>query len=479
LYGFSLAPDIQGFDSAELTVGAYTLGFVHPPGYPLYMLLGRLFAEVPLGDVGFRLNLMSALFASLAACLLFKIMFQQTRRPWAAGLATALLATAPVYWSQAIRAEVYALHIFLVSAALLAWRRANRTGDARNYLLVFLLMGLGLGNHTTTLLLWFAVLVNALYQGRRAYKLFLVYTLLGLALAAATYLYFPWRSPASPQIDYIRPYFGVDPGSIQGLWWMISGQAFHCLLSRPAGAVPLLAEIPRLVDFLWRGLLGFGLLLAAWGWQTLQASQRSWNRLLSIYFMTNLLTFLAYHAIDKEAIFLPILVVTSIWAASGFSALSSWVSAKRPDTSPQVIEAAIGATLILIVAAGVLLDWSNVSLRGDRQASEFAGRVLAQVSPSATIVNHWATASIFDYLRLVEDQRPDVESFNVDFYFLGIQQDCRPVDSGQLVQTGWIGRLETLSRQGRLCFIEPLHDLPEGYRWRQNGVCWDLVTEGP
>jgi hypothetical protein len=303
--------------------------------------------------------------------------------------------------------------------------------------------------------------------------------LLGLALAASTYMYFPWRSNGELQIDYIRPYFGIDPGSLKGLWWLVSGQAFRCLLSSPAGSFSLLNEIPGLVDYLWRGMLGFGLLLAAWGWQELRVGQRSWNRLLSIYFLINMLAFLAYRAIDKEVIFLPLLAVLTIWAASGFSAFSAWISTRRPNTRPQIIEAALGAALLIVVAIGVLLDWSNVSLRDDHRASEFAKGVLAQVGPSTTIVNHWATASIFDYLRLVEDMRPDVESFNVDFYFLATQQDCQPIDADQLLDNGWIERLETLSRQERLCFIEPLHELPEGYQWRQKGVCWDLSTKEP
>lgn len=479
LYAFSLAPSVQGFDSAELSVGAYALGFVHPPGYPLYMLLGRLFSLLPVGEVGLRLNLMSALFASLAAALLFVLAYQGTGSAWAASLATVLLATAPAYWSQAIRAEVYALHILLVCGALLAWRQAQRSGSARSRLLVFLLLGLGMGNHTTSALLWLAVLACTRWREPRSRWLSLWGSLLGLALAASLYLYFPLRASANPPIDYIQPYFGVDLSSLQGLWWLVSGQAFRCLLIPAPGSLPLLSEAPSLADFLWQGTLGFGLLLAAWGWRALRASQPDWNRLLSAYFLANLLAFLAYRAVDKQVIFLPILAATSIWAASGFRALAAWLADNRPQARPKSIEAALGAALLLAAAAGAALDWPSVSLRGERRTYQFARQTLAQVGPATTIVNHWATASVFDYLRLVEGQRPDVESFNLDFYFLAIQRDCQPVETSQLLENGWIERLEDLSSQGRLCFIEPLHELPAGYRWRQNGACWDLAAQGP
>ena len=121
--------------------------------------------------------------------------------------------------------------------------------------------------------------------------------------------------------------------------------------------------------------------------------------------------------------------------------------------------------------------WPSISLKDNRRAYEFAQEVLEQVDPSTTVVNHWATASVFDYLRVVEGQRPDVISYNADFYFLGAQQACQPISNDQMLANGWIDWLLELSAEERLCYIEPLHGLPDGYRWRNHGVCWDLVEE--
>jgi hypothetical protein len=121
LYCFSLSPTIQGFDSAELTIGAYKLGFVHPPGYPLYLTIGHLFTYIPIGDVGFRMNLMSAVFASLSIFLFFRLLYQQSIHILASIIFTSLFAISPAFWSQAIRAEVYTLHIFLMIGCLYAW----------------------------------------------------------------------------------------------------------------------------------------------------------------------------------------------------------------------------------------------------------------------------------------------------------------------------------------------------------------------
>ena len=58
LYVFTMAPTVYGLDSAELTTGAYTLGIVHSPGAPTYMLLGHLFSKIlvmlAFGSIFFR-----------------------------------------------------------------------------------------------------------------------------------------------------------------------------------------------------------------------------------------------------------------------------------------------------------------------------------------------------------------------------------------------------------------------------------------
>jgi hypothetical protein len=130
-----------------------------------------------------------------------------------------------------------------------------------------------------------------------------------------------------------------------------------------------------------------------------------------------------------------------------------------------------------VVIAGLLSDWQSVNLRDERRAYTYAMKLLDQVPEGTTIVNHWATASVFDYLRIVEGRRPDVDNINVDFFFLGIQRNCQPVTNQVLLESGWIHQLVNLSEQEQLCFIEPLHGLPEGYHWQERGPCWAVVVD--
>ena len=81
LYLRTMAPTVYGLDSAELTAGAYLLGIVHAPGSPTYLLLGHLFTWLPFGDVGYRVNLLSACAGALAVGFVYAILWRLTRAP--------------------------------------------------------------------------------------------------------------------------------------------------------------------------------------------------------------------------------------------------------------------------------------------------------------------------------------------------------------------------------------------------------------
>lgn len=68
---WSVAPTLSyGGDCGELISASYRLGITHPTGYPLYCLLGRTFASLlPLGDIAWRYNVLSALFGAGATAL--------------------------------------------------------------------------------------------------------------------------------------------------------------------------------------------------------------------------------------------------------------------------------------------------------------------------------------------------------------------------------------------------------------------------
>ena len=60
LYLITLAPTTAMWDASEYITAAFTLGIPHPPGNPLFVLLGRVASLVPIGSVAVRVNALAA-----------------------------------------------------------------------------------------------------------------------------------------------------------------------------------------------------------------------------------------------------------------------------------------------------------------------------------------------------------------------------------------------------------------------------------
>ena len=163
LYVLTAAPTIFNLDSAEFTTAVASGGIVRATGYPLYLLLGKLWLWLPLaGDVGHRMNLFSAFWGAVTLLLADRILRRLDVDPWARLGALGLLAASPYFWGLSLIAEVYTLHTGLMAGILLlllAW--AERPSPGRLAWPV-LLMALSAGNHAATALLipgavWFVV----------------------------------------------------------------------------------------------------------------------------------------------------------------------------------------------------------------------------------------------------------------------------------------------------------------------------------
>jgi len=153
IYGGTLAPTVGAGDSGELVLAADSLGIPHPPGYPLWVLLARLMASVPIGDVAWRVNALSALL-SAAAVGLFHLLARRVALPrLPAALATALFAACTIVWHSAVEAEVYPLAtLFFVLLSLLALRaRSADAATPKSEALFFFAAGLSLLVHQTLL----------------------------------------------------------------------------------------------------------------------------------------------------------------------------------------------------------------------------------------------------------------------------------------------------------------------------------------
>jgi hypothetical protein len=147
LYVRTLAPSLLEGDSAEFQTLAYTLGIGHPTGYPVYILLAKLFTLIPIHDIAYRVNLFSAFCAALTVGLVFFIIRKLSATYVAAVYGSLTLASMPLFWKFASIAEVYTPSAACLALILLFVLQWNETHQPRWLFLAGLCGGLSLGIH--------------------------------------------------------------------------------------------------------------------------------------------------------------------------------------------------------------------------------------------------------------------------------------------------------------------------------------------
>jgi hypothetical protein len=150
----TLAPGVTLWDSGEFLAAIHSLGIPHPPGTPLYVLIGKAWSLIFAPVFGFArsLNLLSAVCTAFACGILTNLIAEWTEDGFAAtaaGLTAGLMSTV---WLNATETEVYAVAFLFGCMVLWAADRAGKNSDARWALLAAYLAGLSWSLHLIALL---------------------------------------------------------------------------------------------------------------------------------------------------------------------------------------------------------------------------------------------------------------------------------------------------------------------------------------
>ena len=221
LYLATLAPTTALWDTSEYITAAYTMGLPHPPGNPMFVLLGRVSTILPLArSIAVRVNILAAL-ASAAAAGLWFLVTEQVLSTWVAErwmrrlgatLGALLGATAFTVWNQSVVNEkVYT--VALAGMAVISWlavrwsRDPDAPGAGRLLVLIAYLCGLGYANHMAGFLPAPAVLVVVLARRPRTlYRWRLMLACTGaLALGVTPFATQPIRAAFHPPLNEGEP----------------------------------------------------------------------------------------------------------------------------------------------------------------------------------------------------------------------------------------------------------------------------------
>ncbi len=148
-YVRTLAPDLLYGDSGEFQALSYVLGITHTTGYPVYLLLAKIFGTVfPVSTFAYRVNLLSAIYAAGTVSGVYLLARSITHSRAGAVLGCLALGIAHTFWSQAVIAEVYTLATLALTWSMYCLWRWQEDPSRKNSWLAVAILLLGLGVHT-------------------------------------------------------------------------------------------------------------------------------------------------------------------------------------------------------------------------------------------------------------------------------------------------------------------------------------------
>jgi hypothetical protein len=454
LYLLTLAQTLVLGDPTEYTFVARILGIAHPPGYAFITVIGKLFQIlIPIGPIPWRMHLLSAVSATLAALFVYGTLRNLTQSSpqdypglgrLAAIFAALTIATATDHWQHAIHANPHIMTATFLAANLYfltKWAVAERRAKSEERgaqdrpsplasrfspLYAFCLStGLGVTHHPLTVMAFpaYAIFVGwirpSLLRDWRTLLKMSGFALLGLSL----WLYFPIRSP-------MQPVFG--PATMNTL----DGFLAHVLARGLSESLPTynLTDQPNRALVFWSLLrLQFSLpviFLAVWGlvWlllpQSKRRSEKSANTLLApltfLYtfaFLGNYAFIISLKAQDTMAYLLGPFLVIGLLAGVGLYGL----------LVASVWRFQLNRQMILLLAAGVFLlgpglnlarNAPRISLRQYSEGDVYVTAVFTHFqnqNDGAVLLNDWEHMTPLWYTRFVEGKWPDAANVRPEF----------------------------------------------------------------
>lgn len=402
IYAWGACRTVFVGDSGELSAAAATLGIPHPSGYPLYVLLGKLFTVIlPVGSPAFRLSLMSAFWAAATVALVFVVARRLRLSTAVATFGALLVAFGPSFWSQANIQRVYSLNAFFVlavTALALEWLRTDRI---RFMVLAALAAGLGACNHTFMGLFGVAVGMFAVMSRPALLKrpMEIAACVAGGLVGLLPYAYLPLRSRQEPRLDW------GDPETWDRFVAVVMREDFweRAWMESAADWWPIGIDY---VQGLLQETFYVGLLLAVVGLVT------GWKRypvLLPVLGLAGNLWSMGVHGSRSDIFiwhryYIPSYLMAALLAMFGLQWLIDRLSAAKPQRRRLAWVALLVPVLLLVTG------WRDFDRSKFRIAEDFSRTLLDTLPPGAHLsASDDNILFVLIYLHLVEGVRPDID----------------------------------------------------------------------
>ncbi len=420
VYVKHLAPSIFTGDSADATIASYVLGIPHPPGFPVYTWFGHIFTFIPIGDIAYRVNLMSAFFGALVIPVVYMIIRTIAPRPQGSLTDIASRCCSIIgamsfafsihYWAQAEIAEVYTLNTFFIaSMILLAFTWVKRRDAGLLYLLT-LFFGLSIGISAANILFAPSFLVFLFLVDREsllARKTIFFIIVLFSAVGAAELLYLfvrAWQVPA---------YAYTDIRDLNNFLHFVTASEYSNL----PFSIPLQSGMGMYAEFLAQDFSMIGIAFGLIGIALSLRSDMLKSAFLASIFAINALFFIQFNSFDIYDKLIPSFMIFSIFIGFGIFAAMDLIIAHVKGASifgsgkKGYFLNIFLIALILIMGANVpISSYSSNSQTVDRSASidlsYFLSHVLSEAPSNSAIIDVWQTCMPLRYFQIVYQINP-------------------------------------------------------------------------
>lgn len=302
----------------------------HVTGFPQYILISKLFNQLPsqlppFRSAAYRVASISVVFGALAVLMLYAIMGELGLGRWAAAWTASIYGASYTFWTQATEAEAYTLNAFLFASVTWLFLRSQRTGRQAFLLAGCLLYALSFGTHVTLILLLPGLFFLIWRRDPAVFKSpeLIAWAMGCVLLSLLQYLYLH-------QVYFSDTAFADFADFLTGGRWKNEALQFQ--------AFRLTQELTRLAWLMEKQFTFLGLALAGLGaWRLYQASRTILAFFLLVFFCY--VTFsLGYKIADIEVYYLPAFMILAVFAGIGIS----WLGERKQRTA-----LAIGAVVLI------------------------------------------------------------------------------------------------------------------------------------